>query len=105
LIDLDLAVVEAANNIVLHGYDSDESQHFEVYMQARSEGLTVLLADRGRPVPAPKLEAPSLAAFDAECGRGFGIIRACVDSFGYESQGGVNRLTLFKKRSDRAAEP
>jgi serine/threonine-protein kinase RsbW len=105
LIDLDLAVVEAANNIVIHGYGGDGERSFEVSIQARSEGLSVLLADRGRPVPAERLAASSSAPFDAECGRGFGIIHACVDGLAYESEGGVNRLTLVKNRSARAAEP
>jgi serine/threonine-protein kinase RsbW len=84
LIDLDLAVVEAANNIVLHGYGGDGERSYE-------------------PIPAQRLAASSSAPFDAECGRGFGIIHACVDELAYESEGGVNRLTLIKNRSGRAA--
>jgi serine/threonine-protein kinase RsbW len=104
-IDLDLAVVEAANNIVLHGYDGDERQSFEVSIRRRRKGLAVTLADRGRPIAAERLSSSNPAPLDAECGRGFGIIHACVDSLGYESKGGVNRLTLVKNRAHRSAEP
>jgi serine/threonine-protein kinase RsbW len=105
LIDFELAVVEAANNIVLHGYEGDERQSFEVTIRVQSQGLVVVLADSGRPIPAQRLQSANPAPVDAECGRGFGIIHACVDALAYESVDGVNRLTLVKNRSDRAAEP
>jgi serine/threonine-protein kinase RsbW len=103
LIDLNLAVAEAANNIVLHSYGGDERQSYEVSILMRDEGLVVKLSDRGRPIPAEQLSAAAPAPFDAECGRGFAIINACVDSLAYESSGGVNRLVLIKNRSPRAA--
>jgi serine/threonine-protein kinase RsbW len=105
LIDLDLAVAEAANNIVLHGYGSDESQSFQVSIRTQEGALVVELSDSGRPIPAHLLDAPAPAPLDAECGRGFGIIHACVDALKYRSEAGVNRLTLVKNRGGRAAAP
>lgn len=105
LIDLDLAVAEAANNIVLHGYGRDESQSFQVSIEVKEGGLVVELSDSGRPIPAHMLENAAPAPLDAECGRGFGIIQACVDALTYRSEGGVNRLTLVKNRARRAAVP
>jgi serine/threonine-protein kinase RsbW len=105
LIDLNLAVAEAANNIVLHGYEGDERQSFQVSIQIRDEGLAIELSDRGRPIPADQLSASAPAPLDAECGRGFAIIHACVDMLAYKSEGGVNRLVLVKNRSHRAARP
>jgi serine/threonine-protein kinase RsbW len=105
MIDLDLAVVEAANNVLLHGYGGDESQSLEVSIRVGKEGLAVTLTDSGRPIPAQSLNSSSPAPLDAECGRGFGIIHACVDRLSYGSEGGWNRLTLVKNRSDRAAAP
>jgi serine/threonine-protein kinase RsbW len=104
-IDLDLAVAEAANNIVLHGYGRDETNSFQVLIQVEEGRLSVELSDSGRPIPAPMLEAASPAPWDAECGRGFGIIHACVDALTYRSEGGLNRLTLVKNRGSRAAVP
>jgi serine/threonine-protein kinase RsbW len=105
LIDLDLAVVEAANNIVLHGYEGDGGQSVEVAIQIKAKGLTVILTDSGRPIPGQRLNSSSPAPLDAECGRGFGIIHACVNSLSYQSESGVNRLTLVKNRSGPAAGP
>ena len=105
LIDLDLAVAEAANNIVLHGYGGDAGQSFQVTIRVRKDSLVVELEDNGRPIPAEQLNSRGPAPLDAECGRGFGIIHACVDSLDYGSEGGTNRLTLVKNRSGRAAGP
>lgn len=105
LIDLDLAVAEAANNIVLHGYGGDSAQCFQVSIRIDERGVTVELSDRGRPVPAHLLESSAPAPLDAECGRGFGIMRACVDTIDYRSEAGLNRLTLVKNRDGRAAKP
>jgi serine/threonine-protein kinase RsbW len=104
LIDLDLAVAEAANNIVLHGYGGDPDQSFQVAIRVNEEAVIVELSDSGRPVPAERLEPSAPASLDAECGRGFGIIHACVDRLDYQTEGGVNRLTLVKNRR-RAVQP
>jgi serine/threonine-protein kinase RsbW len=94
LVDLELAVVEAANNIVIHGYGAT-SGAIEMRIVA-GDGLQVELRDQGRPIPAEKL-AESAAPFTlCEGGRGLAIIRSCVDRFDYRSEGGTNRLTLFK---------
>jgi serine/threonine-protein kinase RsbW len=95
-IDLELAIVEAANNIVLHGYAGRAG---EIEMLACLDGgLGVELRDTGIPIPPERLADAPHAAVDAEHGRGLAIIRACVDRMEYASAGGVNCLTLFKAR-------
>jgi serine/threonine-protein kinase RsbW len=97
-IDLELAVVEAANNIVLHSYAGRAG---EIEMTSWvNRGVGVELRDDGIPIPPELLVAAPQAAIDAEHGRGLAIIRACVDQFEYASVLGVNRLTLFKAREE-----
>ncbi len=96
LIDLELAFVEAANNIVVHGYAGADG---EITLEVAKEGgLRVVLIDGGKPIPADLLVNPPAVGTDSERGRGLAIIRACVDHLNYTSGDGLNRLTLFKKR-------
>ena len=95
LIDLELAVVEAANNIVLHGY-SGAAGRISLQAVKSDDRLCVELVDTGAPIPAASLERPASAEHCAESGRGLAIIRACVDELAYESANGVNKLSLLK---------
>jgi serine/threonine-protein kinase RsbW len=96
IVDLELAVVEAANNIVAHGYSGGSG---EIEMRVvQGSGLAVELIDTGHPIPSELLETPPSASLDAERGRGLAIIRSCVDSLDYSSHQGANRLRLFKAR-------
>jgi serine/threonine-protein kinase RsbW len=96
LIDLELAVVEAANNIVAHGY-ADAAGSIEL-RAVRDTGLLIELIDVGSPIPASLLDNPPTVGPDAERGRGLAIIRSCVDRLDYERDGETNRLRLFKAR-------
>ncbi|HWH22515.1 MAG TPA: ATP-binding protein, partial [Allosphingosinicella sp.] len=51
MIDLELAMVEAANNIVIHGYDGGSQEEFEVRIFRQGDILAVSLGDRGRRIP------------------------------------------------------
>jgi serine/threonine-protein kinase RsbW len=92
--DLELAVVEAANNIVIHGYEGGSGQ-IEMRLTAYC-GLWVELRDRGRAIPPETFACSSAPQTSDESGRGMAIIRACVDETRYRSGDGINRLTLFK---------
>ena len=96
LIDFELAVVEAANNIVAHGYAGSSG---DIELRAvQDSGLLIELIDMGRPIPAGLLDNPPTVGTDAERGRGLAIIRSCVDRLDYFSVEGANRLRLFKAR-------
>jgi serine/threonine-protein kinase RsbW len=94
VIEIELAVVEAANNIVAHGY-SVPGGAIEMRV-VRQDGLRVELADCGTTIPANLFDNPPAADLDAERGRGLAIIRACVDRLSYSQKDGVNRLILVK---------
>ena len=92
--DLELAIVEAANNIVLHGYAGAKDAHYQAVIESREGHVEVTLSDRGRPIPLARLNGNPDMPCDGEGGRGIGLIKACVDQFEYASSGGVNRLIL-----------
>lgn len=95
--DLELAVVEAANNIVTHGYAGASEARYQAVIDVRGSYLEVALSDRGLPIPAARLDANPNMPCDSESGRGIGLIKACVDEFEYTSSGGVNRLILRRR--------
>lgn len=94
--DLDLAVAEAANNIIVHGYDGKAGKHYGVRIEARSGLVEIVLTDRGLPIPADMLSSSDSADDADESGRGLFLIRQCVDELSYSSEGGENKLTLRK---------
>ncbi|MBV4365780.1 ATP-binding protein [Erwinia phyllosphaerae] len=100
---LDLALCEAASNIIRHGYPTRQEADYRVAFSHDAGAITVMLIDSGVPVPAAQLSsAPSVD--DAlpelenlsEGGRGIALMYACVDKICYRSDGGVNRLALSK---------
>jgi serine/threonine-protein kinase RsbW len=95
--DIELAMVEAANNIVDHGYEpgSDGTIGFSAWI--KGDEVTVVLTDKGSPVPPGFFDRAEMPDPMALGGRGSGIIQACVDRVSYVSGGGENRLILTKR--------
>jgi|GEM_PF-1150155 len=96
LIGLEIAVVEALNNVVLHGYGQGDGT-ISAAITVQDAGVTVEIGDSGRQVPAGIFEAAgSIAGMDPlmESGRGIGLIVALSDRLDYASGPGGNRLTL-----------
>ncbi|GGD54256.1 ATP-binding protein [Croceicoccus pelagius] len=95
--ELDLALVEAANNIVQHGLEG-AGDKIGLSLELTDEIATLVLTDGGPPASADLFTADAAAPDPlAESGRGMMIIQKCVDSVDYDSEGGVNRLTLTKR--------
>ena len=92
---LELAAVEGINNAIEHAYR--EQAGFEVAIHARiGEGcLRVEVRDRGATLSTP----PTKGMPDPwdEHGRGWPLMRACVDRVDYRSDAAENVLTLTKR--------
>ena len=92
---VELAVVEAVNNVIYHGYRDQPEYDVTVVWTRRADHLQIDIVDRGRAMddlPSAEMPAPEL-----ENGRGWPIIRAIMDSVGYRSESGVNTLSMIKK--------
>lgn len=101
VMDLELATVEAANNIVEHGFAEGTVPGGKIAMQINIEPaqVAILLTDQGPPVPAELFSKCRVVPGDAESGRGLGILQSCVDRIGYVREGDSNILLLEKDRA------
>ncbi|WP_058557128.1 ATP-binding protein [Thiohalocapsa sp. ML1] len=92
---LQLALVEAVNNIVEHAYRLTPGQPISVGCECTPAALRFELRDEGMPMPLP-LPSGEPAPAEADGGRGWQIIRAGFPDIHYERVDGVNRLTLIR---------
>lgn len=100
LFDMELAVVEAANNIVAHGARVPSDDYIALFMPApahQTGSLVVELRAQGEPVDVTIPEPGQMAPVHAEVGRGLMLIRNCVDEFAYERRGNLNVWRMQKK--------
>lgn len=100
---LQFALVEAVNNIIEHAYANAPGQPIELAGTYDSQRLTLVLRDRGVPMPLP-LPDGSPADPMAESGRGWQIIRAAFPDVCYERIDGENVLTLARPLVASGAE-
>lgn len=95
---LELAVVEAATNVVRHAYGG-RGGRVELDLAREGAVLTLSVVDSGTAfdptcVPAPREPDPADPSTWPEGGMGLPIIRAACDELRYLSEGGRNSLTL-----------
>jgi anti-sigma regulatory factor (Ser/Thr protein kinase) len=94
-----LAVAEACENIVKHGYGSSQPGEICIVVSASPGVLTVHLEDTGEPFNQAR--RPRQQAWDENDppvgGLGLLIIHRVMDRVRYLRRGGVNRLTMSKR--------
>ena len=103
--DVELALVEAATNVVRHGYGS-EGGPIRIEVSQIPDGVVVRIFDWGRPIPGEALASAGLSRFDfdpsnlldiPEGGMGLSLIAAVMDEVTYRSDEGQNVLTLLRR--------
>lgn len=89
------AVTEGINNAILHACANQPGKLVTIELICRNRQVTVEISEKGQTMTAmpPDLEP----APDAENGRGWWIMRRWMDSVGYSSKEGTNRLTMSRK--------
>lgn len=96
-----LAVDEAASNIIEHAYEGQEGGTIELICEADGDRLIVTLLDRGKPFDPTQVPAPDIHAKLSERkigGLGIYLMRKLVDEVRYQVTPSGNRLTLIKRR-------
>jgi len=96
---LELALAEAATNVVRHAYRDRTPGKLVVRLARDGDELTLAVIDEGNvfdpssvpPPPAPDLDDPSTWP---EGGLGLPIMRAACDDLSYATVNGVNTLTM-----------
>ncbi len=100
-----LAVDEAATNVIQHGYGGEGDGGLQVVWRAQPGELTVVLTDQAPPFdPGSFPETPTPASVDDLSIGGYGIrfIRQVMDEVEYIHRDGVNRLTLVKRAARKS---
>jgi serine/threonine-protein kinase RsbW len=102
---LELAVDEAASNIMKHAYHGREDQWIHLEGEAFTDYLCIRLHHLGDPFDPSAAPAPVLDA-SRESGRGAYIISQSVDQVRYyRDERGRNCVALTKYRSDEKNHP
>ena len=97
---LQLAVDEAATNVMEYGYNGIDPGSIIVDVYADSQRVIVTLTDFGRPFEPVEKDAPSLDGDNEDLPtHGFGLlfIYETMDDVDYQCNEDGNRLTLTKK--------
>ncbi|YCI31201.1 ATP-binding protein [Erwinia sp. PK3-005] len=106
---LDLALCEAATNIIRHGYEQNLGKSYNVTFSIVENRSVISLKDGGEPIPTALLTAARSQPGDetaiehlSESGRGLRLIYDCVDDVDYRQGDQENILTLIKRLPDKA---
>lgn len=101
---MELAAVEAANNVIKHAYQEKPGNRVEVEVKREPGRLVIDVSDWGRPIPEKAKKAPSAPRFDPsnpaglqEGGMGLYIIHQVMDQAIRSHNDGRNTLTMVKK--------
>ncbi len=93
-LDMQRAVVEALNNVVEHAYGNQPDHDISVCWYLENRQLRIEIIDCGQSMSF--LPEPVLPDFDAEGGRGWWIINACVNDYDYKVIDSVNREYVLR---------
>lgn len=95
-----LALVEAVTNVIIHAYDGQPGQEVEVTVTLGPRGLSFQVVDWGRPLPVLNPEALEFDPRDVshlpEGGLGLIIIHRVMDRIEYHRVGATNILSMDK---------
>lgn len=98
-----LAVDEAASNIIEHAYRDIPNGQLEITCSQRTDGLAIILRDYGRPFDPKQVRKPNLSAKLSRRsigGLGLYMIHNLMDDVNYQTTPDAgNVLTLVKKKS------
>jgi len=101
--NIQLAVDEAASNIIEHAYEGNPSGKIEISAQAARGALTLQLRDQGKPFDPASIAEPDVnAPLDDRAIGGLGLffMRKLMDEVRFESSPVIgNLLTLVKRRA------
>jgi len=98
---VELALVEAVNNVIRHAYKLEPGHPVEVVFTVAADSFTIEVIDEGRPRPerpAPTLDFdPTDIAHLPEGGMGLFIIHSVMDRVEYDSRDGRNTFTMARR--------
>ncbi len=106
--DVELAVDEAASNIIDHAYGGEDKGEIECSYRVIPEGLEVILRDYGKPFDPEAVAEPDLVS-DICCrkpgGLGLHFMKSLMDSVNFSFNGHGGNLLTMTKLQKKAVEP
>lgn len=100
--DVQVAVDEAASNIIDHAYQGECQSEIECDYQLLPNGLQMTLHDHGRPFDPEQVEAPDIVSDPTkrkQRGLGLFFMRQMMDEVNFSfHQAGGNLVTMIKYR-------
>ena len=93
-LEVQRAVVESLNNVILHAYNNQAGNDIIVQWSQENRFLRIEIIDYG--LSMSSLPNAVLPAFDAEIGRGWWIIHSCVDDYYYKVVECIERERVYK---------
>ena len=93
-LDIQRAVVESLNNVILHAYNNQAGNDIIVQWHQENRFLRIEIIDYG--LSMSSLPTAVLPAFDAESGRGWWIIHCCMDDYYYKVVECIERERVYK---------
>ncbi len=103
---IELGVVEALTNVVVHGYAARERESMELLFEQSLSSAVVRVTDSGTPIPDEALKGRKGQVFEFDPtdvenlpvgGMGLSLINELFDVVLYETTDGVNRLLMTKR--------
>jgi serine/threonine-protein kinase RsbW len=103
---VELALVEAVNNVIRHGYAGRPGEDVEVSVALQPDQVVVEVVDHASPMDGALIEEASASRFDfdpadldavPESGMGLALIQMSMDEVEYRAEGGANRLRMVKR--------
>ena len=97
---LELALVEAATNVVRHAYRDQPPGRLEIHLRREKGKVCISVVDHGRPFdpevvpPPPEPDPNDPSTWPDRGGMGLPLIRSACEKLTYVSEGGCNRLIL-----------
>ena len=105
--ELEIAVVEAVNNAIIHACADDPNQQLDLEITSQPDIITITLSDQGlcfdcfSEPPCPVTDSTAIEELP-ESGFGLYLIHQVMDKVDYSSQKGINTLKMIKNLpSDR----
>jgi serine/threonine-protein kinase RsbW len=106
--EVELAVDEAASNIIDHAYGGEGKGEIECSCRVIPEGLEIILHDHGKPFD-PAMVAPPDLTSDVCCrepgGLGLHFMKSLMDSVEFSFNGHGGNLLTMTKHQKKAAKP
>lgn len=98
---IELAMDEAASNIIDHAYHGEGIGHLHLTVESQPEFLKIVLEDHGLPFDPSMIAKPDLTSpLELRSERGLGVytMYKLMDSVKFDfTEPGTNRLTMIKK--------